>query len=83
MHGTDARARNAARGTMPAVSAYLVLSPYDAEDEPVPHPELVRAQKVTAVQVMQAALVLGAFPESSYLGGQARVTLQPAGGLAG
>jgi len=51
------------------VSAYLVLSPYDVEDEPEPHPELVRAQRPTASQVTEAAAVLGAFPAESYLAG--------------
>lgn len=49
------------------MSAYLLLSPLDVEDEPVPHPELVRAQRPTAAQVTEAAAVLGVFPSGSYL----------------
>lgn len=57
------------------MSAYLLLSPFDAEDEPVPHEELVRSQRPGPAQVMQAAAVLGLFADASYLGGEARLSL--------
>lgn len=62
-----------ARGSIPPVSAFLVLSPYETEDEPVPHPELVRVQRPTVSQVMQAAVTLGVFPDGSYLAGRLRL----------
>jgi len=59
--------RGARRGKLPPVSAYLVVSPYDVEDDIAPHAELVRAQRPTASQVTEAAAVLGLFAEHSYL----------------
>lgn len=59
------------------MSAYLVLSPFDVEDDPAPHAELVRAQRPTASQVTEAAAILGLFAEGSYLSGHARVTAAP------
>jgi hypothetical protein len=55
------------------VSACLVLAPYD--DDPEPHPELVRVQRPGTALFMAAALCIGVFPESSYLSGEARVSL--------
>jgi len=63
------------RGKLPRVSAYLVLSPYDTEDEPLPHPELVRAQRPTAAQVTEAAGILGLLPDGSYLAGDVKLSL--------
>ena len=36
---------------------------------PDPHPELVKAQRPSPVQVTQVAALLGAFPAGSYLAG--------------
>ena len=36
---------------------------------PDPHPELVKAQRPSPVQVTQVAAMLGAFPGGSYLAG--------------
>ena len=57
------------------MSAYLVLAPLDGGDDPEPHPDLVRAQRPDAARFMTAALVLGPFPERSYLAGDVRVSL--------
>lgn len=57
------------------MSAYLLLPSFGVEDEPVPHEELVRAQKPTPAQVMAAAAVLGLFADASYLGGEVRLSL--------
>ncbi len=35
-----------------------------------PHPELVRAQQPAPAQEMEAAAILGAFPDGSYLAGE-------------
>lgn len=58
------------------MSAYLLLSPPGAEDEIEPHPELVRAQRPTVTQVMQAAVTIGVLPPASYLRGEARISLR-------
>jgi hypothetical protein len=57
------------------VSAYLALVPLGEDGDLVPHPELVKAQKPGTALFMAAALCLGPFPESSYLTGEARVSL--------
>jgi hypothetical protein len=48
------------------VSAYLAMVPLDDGEGLVPHPELVRAQKLSTALFMAAAVTLGVFPESSY-----------------
>ncbi len=54
------------------LSAVLVLA--DDDDDGCsccePHPELVRAQQPAPAQVMEAAAILGAFPDGSYLAGE-------------
>lgn len=40
-----------------------------------PHPDLVLAQRPTVPELVEAAAVLGAFPDGSYLSGQVRVSL--------
>lgn len=57
------------------MSACLVLAPFDAEDEPVPHADLVRAPPPDPVQVTEAAGVLGLLPDGSYLSGQIRIRI--------
>lgn len=56
------------------MSAVLVLAPLAPDGipfaDPDPHPELIRAQRPTVSQLMEAAAVLGAFPASSYLTGE-------------
>lgn len=42
-----------------------------------PHPELVKAQRPTAVQVTQVAALLGFFAGGSYLAGELRVGERP------
>lgn len=42
---------------------------------PEPHPELVLAQRPTVPELVEAAAVLGAFPDGSYLSGEVRVSL--------
>lgn len=59
------------------MSALLVLAPaagLDAFPLPDPHPELVLAQRPDVSQFMQAAIVLGVYPESSYLSGELSLT---------
>lgn len=53
--------------------AVLALVPFDVEDEPEPHAELVAAQRVSAADIVRAAGIIGAFPSASYLGGEARL----------
>lgn len=59
------------------MSAYLLLSPFDVEDDIAPHAELIRAQRPTASQVTEAAGILGLFPDGSYLVGELRVPPLP------
>lgn len=47
-----------------------------AEPERVePHPDLVRAQQPTAADLVEAATLIGFFPDGSYLAGEVRVSL--------
>ena len=42
-----------------------------------PHPELVRAQRPSPVQVTEVAALFGVFPGGSYLSGDLRVGERP------
>ena len=57
--------------------AVLVLEMPGSEDGGCsccqPHPELVKAQRPTPVQVTEVAAMLGAFPDGSYLAGDLTV----------
>lgn len=47
----------------------------DVLDDDEPHPELVLAQRPDNRQLVEAAAVIGAFPDGSYLSGEVRVSL--------
>jgi len=49
------------------VSAFLVLAPFDGDDDPEPHPSLVASQKPDTAAFMKAAVTLGVLPPCSYL----------------
>lgn len=55
------------------MSTVLVLEDDDDDDDGwsgEPHPELVRAQRPTPVEVTEVAALFGAFPDGSYLTGE-------------
>lgn len=57
------------------MKAALVLARLPGDDDCDPHPDLVLAQRVGPGEIIEAAAVLGTFPEGSYLAGDLRVSL--------
>jgi hypothetical protein len=58
-----------------ALRGRFVRVEIDGGDFPDPHPELVLAQRPSVPELVEAAAVLGAFPDGSYLAGEIRVSL--------
>lgn len=58
-----------------ALQGRFVLAEVIGDDCPDPHPDLVRAQRPGNRELVEAAAVIGAFPDGSYLSGDIRVSL--------
>ena len=62
-------------GLSRALRGRFVLAEVMTDEAPDPHPALVRTQRPTASDLVQATAVIGFFPDGSYCSGDIRVSL--------